>query len=132
MSIGTRPTRDGVVAVVGSSLLGLVGFLSGNNLLYLVAAPVWAMIVLAVPLGVWNLRGLEVLRSLPAELYAGREAPGSCWCGTGGGGSATTALSVATKAPARSGRWAGSRRARSGRSRCGGGSGSAASRASPR
>jgi hypothetical protein len=56
----TRPTRDGVVALIGSLLLGLVGFVSGNNLLYLVAAPVWAMLALALPLGWWNLRGLEV------------------------------------------------------------------------
>jgi uncharacterized protein (DUF58 family) len=71
-----RPTRDGIVAAVGGVLLGLIGFASGNNLLYLVAAPVWAMVLLAVPLGWWNLRGLEVRRALPPELYAGREAAG--------------------------------------------------------
>lgn len=71
-----RPTRDGWVAVVAGVLLAAVGLLSGNNLLYLVAAPIWAALLLALPLGWFNLRGLQVRRMLPAELYAGRDAAG--------------------------------------------------------
>lgn len=73
---GGRPTRDGGIAVAGGVALLVVGAFSGNNLLYLVAAPIWAVLMLAVPLGWWNLRGLQVRRVLPTELYAGREASG--------------------------------------------------------
>jgi uncharacterized protein (DUF58 family) len=73
---GGRPTRDGAIAVAGGIALLVVGALSGNNLLYLVAAPIWAILLLAVPLGWWNLRGLQIRRVLPTELYAGREAAG--------------------------------------------------------
>ncbi len=69
-------TRDGWAVVVGSVSLAAVAWISGNNLLYLVAAPVWAVLVLAAPLSALNLRGLQVRRVLPGELYAGREAPG--------------------------------------------------------
>lgn len=73
---GTRPTRDGVVVLLGALGLGGVAMISGNNLLYLVAAPVWAVLLLSLPLGAGNLRGISVRRALPAELYAGRDAPG--------------------------------------------------------
>ena len=73
---GGRPTRDGGIAVAGGVALLVVGAFSGNNLLYLVAAPIWAVLLVAVPLGWWNLRGLQVRRVLPTELYAGREASG--------------------------------------------------------
>ena len=71
-----RPTRDGWIALLAGAALLVVGLLSGNNLLYLVAAPVWAALLLALPLGWFNLRGMEVRRMLPAELYAGRDAAG--------------------------------------------------------
>jgi len=45
-----RPTRDGWVALVAGLALGAVGLLSGNNVLYLVAAPLWAVLLLALPL----------------------------------------------------------------------------------
>jgi uncharacterized protein (DUF58 family) len=77
LTTSARPTRDGVVAATGGLALLLAGLSSGNNLLYLVAAPLWAALLLALPLGWWNVRGLQVRRVLPAELYAGREAPGS-------------------------------------------------------
>ncbi|MEZ4235717.1 MAG: transglutaminaseTgpA domain-containing protein [Myxococcota bacterium] len=72
-----RPTRDGIVALAGVLGLLAVGLVSGNNLVYLVAAPVCAALLLSPPLGWWNLRHVEVRRLLPAELYAGREAGGS-------------------------------------------------------
>lgn len=71
-----RPTRDGWISLAAGLALGVVGLLSGNNVLYLVAAPVWGVLLFALPLGWFNLRGLQVRRVLPAELYAGREAAG--------------------------------------------------------
>ncbi|MEQ1502684.1 MAG: DUF58 domain-containing protein [Myxococcota bacterium] len=70
-------TRDGAIAAAGGLALLVVGLVSGNNLVYLVAAPVWAALGIAVPLGWWNLRGVQVRRELPTELYAGREARGA-------------------------------------------------------
>ena len=72
-----RPTRTGTVALAGGLALLVVGLVSGNNLVYLVAAPVWATLIASVPLGWANVRGLAVRRQLPAELYAGREARGA-------------------------------------------------------
>ncbi|MCB9684319.1 MAG: DUF58 domain-containing protein [Alphaproteobacteria bacterium] len=73
---GLRVTRDGAVALAASVALLGAGVLSGNNLVYLVAAPLWAAVLLAVPLGFANLRGLGVRRQLPAELVAGRDGAG--------------------------------------------------------
>lgn len=92
--ITARPTRDGVVAALGGVLLGVIGFSTGNNLLYLVAAPVWAAVLLAAPLGWWNLRGLDVRRALPAELYAGREAAGRLLVRNGRRALSATALTL--------------------------------------
>jgi uncharacterized protein (DUF58 family) len=75
--VTSRPTRDGGIALAGGLALLAVGLVSGNNLVYLVAAPIWSALVLSVPLGWWNLRHVEVRRILPAELYAGREAVGT-------------------------------------------------------
>lgn len=54
----------------------LVAFASGNNLLYLIAAPLWAAAVAAPVLGHLNLRGLTADRELPAELFAGSDGAG--------------------------------------------------------
>ncbi len=71
-----RPTRDGGVAIVAGLALLLASAVSGNNLVVLVAAPVWAVTLCALPAGWANLRALEVRRQLPAELTAGRDASG--------------------------------------------------------
>jgi uncharacterized protein (DUF58 family) len=71
-----RTTRDGRVWAVASLALLAVAVLSGNNLVYLVAAPVWVAGILALPLGHWQLRRLDVRRVLPPELVAGREVGG--------------------------------------------------------
>ena len=69
-------TRDGwVVLAVALGVMGAAWW-SGNNLLYLVAAPVWAVLLLALPVGAANLRGVDARRVLAAELYAGRDAAG--------------------------------------------------------
>ncbi|MBX2796306.1 MAG: DUF58 domain-containing protein [Myxococcales bacterium] len=71
-----RVTRDGWLVLAGATGLAVVAWLSANNLLYLVASPVWAALLVSVPLGASNLAGLSVRRVLPAELYAGRDSPG--------------------------------------------------------
>ncbi len=72
----SRPTRDGWVWLAASLALAAAALASGNNLVYLVAAPVWVAGLVALPLGRWQLRGLELRRALPAELVAGRDAAG--------------------------------------------------------
>lgn len=71
------PTRDGWVVLSGALGLAVVAWMSANNLLYMIAAPVWAAWLLSLPIGVDNLRRIGVRRVLPAELYAGRDAPGT-------------------------------------------------------
>lgn len=72
----TSVTRDGWILAAGAAGLAGVAWVSANNLLYLVAAPVAALLVLAWPLGRANVWGIDVRRRLPAELYAGRDAAG--------------------------------------------------------
>jgi uncharacterized protein (DUF58 family) len=74
--LSSRPTRDGWVWAVGSAGLLVAALASGNNLVYAVAAPLWVVMLVAWPLGRWQLRGLQVRRALPPELTAGREATG--------------------------------------------------------
>jgi uncharacterized protein (DUF58 family) len=69
-------TPDGRWATVLAVALLVVSVLARHNLAALMAAPLWAVLLLSVPLGRWHLRGLEPRRVLPAELYAGRDAPG--------------------------------------------------------
>jgi len=73
---GMRVTRDGLVYVALASALTAVAMISGNNLLFLVVAPLWSLWFLQWPLGRLNLRGVAVRRTLPAELYADQDAPG--------------------------------------------------------
>lgn len=72
-----RPTRDGVAAGLLALLLAGLAAATGNNLLYLLLAPVLGLIGVSVVLGGWNLRGLEVVRVLPAEAFAGVDASGA-------------------------------------------------------
>ena len=72
----SRLTRDGRVVLLGAIGLAVVAWLSANNLLYLVAAPVWATLIVGWPLGRANVMGIKVRRRLPPELYAGRDALG--------------------------------------------------------
>lgn len=73
----SRATRDGWILVAGAAGLALVAWVSANNLLYLVAAPVLAVLLVAGPVGRLNVSGMAVRRLLPAELYAGRDASGA-------------------------------------------------------
>lgn len=73
---GTRPTPDGWILGLLTLALSAVAAASGNNLLYLTCAGLWATGGVAVGLGRWNLRGLTVRRVLPADLFAGADARG--------------------------------------------------------
>lgn len=72
-----RVTREGLLFVGLATALTVVGMVSGNNLLFLVVAPLWSVWLLQWPLGRWNLYGLSARRVLPAELYADQDAPGA-------------------------------------------------------
>ena len=50
---------------------------TGNNLLYFVLGTQLSLLVLSNALAEWNLRGLDVRRRLPAELFAGQPAAGA-------------------------------------------------------
>lgn len=74
--VRVRPTRAGVGYIV--LLLGvlLAAVNTGNNLLYVVLAGQLAVLVISNLLAEVNLRGLEVQRSLPPEVFAGQAALG--------------------------------------------------------
>ncbi len=71
-----RVTRDGLVFVLLATALTGVAMVSGNNLLFLVVAPLWSVWLVQWPLGWLNVYGLGARRILPAELYAGEAATG--------------------------------------------------------
>ncbi len=72
-----RVTRDGVLFLVLTLALTVVAIVAGNNLLVLLAAPMWSLWLFQWPLGAWNLMDLDVRRVLPAELYADHDAAGA-------------------------------------------------------
>lgn len=71
-----RITRDGWIVGGLSGALSVMAFLSKNNLLYVVASPLWVLWGLGIVWGAWNLRGLSVARVIPPELFADVEAGG--------------------------------------------------------
>lgn len=75
--VHVRPTRTGLAGTV--LVLGVLAAAvnTGNNLLYLVLSAMLALLILSNLLAELNLRGLEVRRSLPQELFAGHPAAGS-------------------------------------------------------
>lgn len=75
--VRVRPTRTGAAYAV--LLLGvlLAAVNTGNNLLYLVLAGQLALLVVSNLLAEVNLRGLEVRRVLPPEVFAGEAAVGA-------------------------------------------------------
>jgi len=70
-------TREGTAMAVFTVAVTGVGLLSGNNLVLLVAVALIGLWVVEAFLGGWNLRHLEVARSLPVELFAGLESRGT-------------------------------------------------------
>ena len=71
-----RPTGAGLLVLAAIVLLAVVALLTGNNLLYMVEAVLLSAGLLAVVLGAWNLRGVEVARVLPVEFFASFESRG--------------------------------------------------------
>jgi len=72
-----RLTADGLLYLVLTMALTVVALVAGNNLLVLLAAPMWSLWLVQWPLGAWNLMDLDVRRVLPAELYAEHDAAGA-------------------------------------------------------
>ena len=62
---------------LGATALGAVALWSGNNVLVLIAAPLWAVLVLAAVVGARNVRRLSIERRWPTELVAGRAGRGA-------------------------------------------------------
>lgn len=74
--VRVRPTLAGAgyLALVAGITFGAVN--TGNNLVYMVLALLLGVLLLSNVLAEWNLRGLQVERVLPPELFAGRPADG--------------------------------------------------------
>lgn len=70
-----RPTRAGWCFFVVIFAVGFAALNTGNNLLYLVLSLMLAFLALSGVLSESALRGIEVNRLLPSELFAGRENP---------------------------------------------------------
>lgn len=66
------PTRDGWWCLAAASALGVAGMNSGNNLLYLLAALLLALVVVSGLLSEQSLRRLRLAAVVPDELFAGR------------------------------------------------------------
>jgi len=81
-----RLTRDGWWAVVLSGALLAVALVARNNLVLLVATPLWAVLLLSIPLGRGAVRGIVARRVMPGELFAGRDASGRLVLLSGGRG----------------------------------------------
>ena len=73
---GLQPTREGIATLLLTLAVAVAATITGNNLLYMVLAALLSLLVLSAVLGSWNLRGLEVARMLPAELFADSEGRG--------------------------------------------------------
>jgi uncharacterized protein (DUF58 family) len=67
-----RPTRDGWWCLAAALGLGFAAMNTGNNLLYLLASLLLALIVVSGILSEQSLRGLRLRAVVPEEIYAGR------------------------------------------------------------
>ncbi len=67
-----RPTRAGWMFLMINFGVGFAALNTGNNLLYLVLSLLLAFLTLSGILSEAALRGLEVRRTLPGEMFAGR------------------------------------------------------------
>jgi len=72
-----RLSRAGIAFAVFTAVAAGVGLLSGNNLVLLVGVVLIGLWILEAFLGGWNLRHLEVGRTLPVEPFAGLESRGT-------------------------------------------------------
>jgi uncharacterized protein (DUF58 family) len=71
-----RPTRDGQAVAGLTAALMLVAGWTGNNLVALLVAVGIATLLVAGVAAWWNLRGIELARVLPVEVFAGVEGRG--------------------------------------------------------
>jgi uncharacterized protein (DUF58 family) len=69
-----RPTRDGWWCLAAALGLGFAAMNTGNNLLYLLASLLLALIVVSGVLSEQSMRRLRLSSVVPEELYAGRPA----------------------------------------------------------
>jgi uncharacterized protein (DUF58 family) len=69
-----RPTRDGWWCLGAALALGVAGMNTGNNLLYLLASLLLALIVVSGVLSEQSMRRLRLSAVVPEEIYAGRPA----------------------------------------------------------
>jgi uncharacterized protein (DUF58 family) len=65
-----RIVKPGFVISLGL-IMYLIAANSGAGWLYVVAAGIWAVVIVSVPLPHWNMRGIEVTRRAPAQATAG-------------------------------------------------------------
>lgn len=71
-----RPTSEGLAVLGLTVAIGAVAAAAGNNLLYLVVAVLLALWLIELVLGSWNLRSVDAVRRLPAELVAEADGTG--------------------------------------------------------
>ena len=71
-----RPTSEGLAVLGLTVAIGAVGAASGNNLLYLLVGSLIGLWGIEIVLGSWNLRGVDAVRRLPAELVAEGDGSG--------------------------------------------------------
>ncbi len=69
-----RPTRDGWWCLGAALALGFAAMNTGNNLLYLLASLLLALVVVSGVLSEQSMRQLRVSAVVPEEIYAGRPA----------------------------------------------------------
>jgi uncharacterized protein (DUF58 family) len=74
--VGLHLTEEGRTVVLGCGVLATVVFATGNNLLAILLAMGLALVCVSAPLAALNLRGVEVRRKLPDELFQGRGCHG--------------------------------------------------------
>jgi uncharacterized protein (DUF58 family) len=66
------PTRDGWWCLAAASALGVAGMNTANNLLYLLASLLLALVVVSGMLSEQSMRRLQLVPVVPDELFAGR------------------------------------------------------------
>ena len=66
------PTRDGWWCLAAASALGVAGMNTGNNLLYLLASLLLALVVVSGILSEQSMRRLRLTAVVPDDLFAGR------------------------------------------------------------
>lgn len=74
--VDLRLTDAGRVVVVACGVLAAVVYLTGNNLLAMLLAFGLSLVSVSAPMVALNLRGLEVHRQLPHEVFQGRTSHG--------------------------------------------------------